>query len=64
MGRLTEKTEFWFNIRTNQVEVGPQSISLDRIGPFETAEAASNGPSLISQRARQLREEDERDWED
>lgn len=64
VGRLTDKPEFWFNVRTNQVEVGPQSISLDRIGPFESAEAAINGPNLIAEKARRLREEDQKKWED
>ncbi|MCB1274401.1 MAG: methionine aminopeptidase [Leucobacter sp.] len=51
--------EFWFNTRTHEVEVGPQSLSIDRIGPFETREQAEHGPEIVAERARRWAEEDE-----
>ena len=49
---------YWYNQKTGEVEVGPQSISLDRIGPFETLDEAKRAPELIAEKARRLREED------
>ncbi len=62
---MSEKPEFWFNIRTNAVESGPQSLSLYRVGPFETFETALLALETIESRARVIREEDEEedlDW--
>lgn len=50
--------EFWFNVRTHEVEVGPQSLSSDRIGPFETREQAAHGPEILAERARKWAEDD------
>jgi tyrosyl-tRNA synthetase len=36
------KEEYWFNTKTNEVEIGKQSLSLDRLGPFSTFEEAKN----------------------
>ena len=52
---------FWFNTRTNEVEEGPQSLSIDRLGPFSTREEAERALEIIAERARKIREEDERD---
>ncbi|MDG2497055.1 MAG: hypothetical protein P8M68_02600 [Aquiluna sp.] len=60
---MTDKPEFWFNTKSNQVEIGPQSLSLDRIGPFESSEEAKKGLEIVAQRARQLREEDQKEWD-
>lgn len=54
--------EYWFNTRTREVEVGPQSLSLDRIGPFETREEAEHGPEIVAERARRIRIEDDEDY--
>jgi hypothetical protein len=53
------KEEYWFNTKTKQVEVGKQSLSLDRLGPFGTFEEARDALEIISKRAQALREEDE-----
>lgn len=50
--------EYWFNIKTKTVEVGKQSLSLDRIGPFATYEEAARGEQIIADKAQELREED------
>ncbi len=54
--------EYWFNTRTHEVEEGPQGLSVDRIGPFETRKQAEHGPEIVAERARQIREEDEQDF--
>ncbi|UBH06027.1 hypothetical protein K8P10_001538 [Leucobacter sp. Psy1] len=52
---------YWYNTRTGQVEDGPQSLSVDRIGPFSTREEASRAPELVEERARKWAEEDARE---
>jgi len=61
---LSDKAEYWFNVKTQQVESGPQSLSLDRIGPFPDFDTAKAGPETIIARAKALREEDQKKWED
>lgn len=43
--------------------MGPQSLSLDRVGPFNTYEDAVRAEEIIAQRARKIAEEDSEDWE-
>jgi hypothetical protein len=57
-----EKDEYWFNTKTNEVEIGKQSLSLDRLGPFSTLEEAKNALEIVSRRAIALRQEDSEDW--
>ena len=52
---------YWYNTRTGQVEEGPQSLGIDRIGPFKTREEAENGPAKLQERAREWAEEDARE---
>lgn len=52
---------YWYNTRTGQVEDGPQSLSVDRIGPFSTREEASRAPEVVEERARKWAEEDARE---
>lgn len=58
------KEEYWFNTKTNQVEIGKQSLSLDRLGPFASFEEARDALAIIARRAQALRIEDEasKDW--
>lgn len=49
---------YWFNLKTKQVEEGPQSLSLDRLGPFDSYERAMRAEEIVKERARRLREED------
>lgn len=49
---------YWFNTRTREVEEGPQSLSVDRLGPFATREEAANAEEIIAERARKWAEED------
>lgn len=52
---------YWFNTRTRTVEEGKQSLSIDRVGPFETREEAERAPEIIAERARQWAEEEAAD---
>lgn len=50
---------YWFNTRTGEVEEGPQSLSIDRVGPFTTREEAARANEIIAERARAWRDEEE-----
>lgn len=56
---LTQGVGYWFNTTTNLVEYGPQSLSLERIGPFATEIEAERALDIVAERARKLREDDE-----
>jgi len=49
---------YWYNTQTGLVEEGPQSLSVDRIGPFKTREEAARAPQIVEERARAWREEE------
>ncbi len=51
-------TEYWYNERTGEVEEGPQSLAVYRIGPFDTPEEAARALEIVSERARKAREDD------
>lgn len=59
---IDDPTEtYWYNTRTGAVEEGPQSLSIDRLGPFKTREEAERAPEIVAERARRIREEDEQE---
>jgi len=51
------ETEYWYNDRTGEVEVGPQSLAIDRIGPFKTREEAERALEIVAERAAEWRAE-------
>jgi len=51
------ETEYWYNDRTGEVEVGPQSLAIDRIGPFRTREEAERALEIVAERAAEWRSE-------
>jgi len=51
------ETEYWYNDRTGEVEVGPQSLAVDRIGPFKTREEAERALEIVAERAAEWRAE-------
>lgn len=55
---LSEKPMFWFNLRTKQVERGLKSSSLDRIGPFHTADEAKNAEATVRTRSEEWKRQD------
>lgn len=56
--------KYWYNTRTNEVEYGLITAAPYRLGPFDTAEAASHALTTIDQRARAWATEEalEDDW--
>lgn len=55
------ETEYWFNTKTNQVEIGKQSIAVYRIGPFKTRADAEHALEILAAKSRAWREEQERE---
>lgn len=51
--------QYWFNLKTLKVEVGPQSISKNRVGPFKSKSEASNALSVLGERSESWRQEEE-----
>lgn len=43
--------KYWYNTNTGQVEHGYESPAVDRIGPFDTAEAAAGALDLLRARS-------------
>lgn len=60
---MAEKSqdEFWFNTRTGEVERGKQSIAMDRLGPFATADEAAHAKEKLVENAKRWAEEDARE---
>jgi cell division septation protein DedD len=58
---VDNETEYWFNSKTNQVEVGKQSIAVYRIGPFKTRTEAEQALAILAARSKAWREEQERE---
>lgn len=51
--------EFWFNLKTNQVEEGKQSIAVYRVGPFSTREEAQRALQILANKSKEWRDEEE-----
>lgn len=51
-------TEWWFNTKTQEVEEGPQSLWVDRLGPFATREDAARANEIVAERSREWAAED------
>lgn len=56
-----DEDKYWYNLTTGQVERGFESPSVDRAGPFDTAEDAARAPEVIAARSRAWAEEDAKD---
>jgi hypothetical protein len=63
-GLMADELKYWFNQKTRQVETGPKSLAVNRLGPFDTFEEASRAEQVIFERARKLREEDSKEWDE
>ena len=57
----SDSEKYWYNLETGEVEHGYVSPSVDRAGPFETAEEAARAPEIIRERSRAWAEEDRRE---
>lgn len=53
--------KYWYNLTSGEVEHGFVSPSVDRAGPFDTAEEAAAAPELIRRRAQAWADEDARE---
>jgi len=58
---VVQEKRFWFNTRTRQVEEGPKSLGLDRIGPFTSREEALRAEEIVRERGQKILAEDEED---
>jgi hypothetical protein len=54
-------TQWWYNNKTGEVEEGPQSLGVDRDGPFATREEALRAPQIAAERARAWAAEEDAD---
>lgn len=55
------ETEYWFNTKTNQVELGKQSFAIYRIGPFSSRTEAEQAIKIVAAKSKDWKEEDDRD---
>ncbi len=55
---VIDPVEYWYNDRTGEVEVGPQSLAVYRIGPFATREEAEHAIETVQGRAEAWNHED------
>lgn len=53
-------TDWYYNIRTGEVEEGKQSLASDVDGPFKSREEAARAPEIIAERSRKWAEEEKR----
>lgn len=51
-------TQYWYNMKTGEVEHGYQSPSVDRVGPFETPEQASHALERLRENSAKWAEEE------
>jgi len=58
---MTQQKRYWYNVNTGEVEDGPQSPSIERIGPFATRDEAAHALTTYEQRNQAWDEEDEDD---
>jgi hypothetical protein len=54
-------SEWWYNHKTGEVEEGPQSLSIDRDGPYASRADAERAPEIAKERSRAWAAEDEAD---
>ena len=54
-------TDWYYNIKTGEVEEGPQSLASDLDGPFKTREEAERAPEILAARSAKWAEEDAND---
>jgi len=55
------ETEYWFNTKTNQVEVGKQSFAVYRIGPFLTRKEAEQALQIVARKSQSWKEDEGED---
>lgn len=61
MALVDEPKEFWFNLKTGEVEVGKQVAALYRVGPFATFAEASKALEKLAERSASWKADEERE---
>jgi hypothetical protein len=56
--------DYWYNLRTGEVEVGKQSDWSELLGPYPTAEAAAQALETARARTQAWEDEERREHED
>jgi hypothetical protein len=56
---MADTPGWWFNNKTGDVEYGPQSLGMDRDGPFETEADAARAPEIARERSQAWAAEEE-----
>jgi len=59
-----ERTAWFYNVTTGEVEHGPQSLGRTLMGPYETREEAARALEAAAARTRTWDEEDRREGDD
>jgi hypothetical protein len=54
-------SQWWYNLRTHEVEEGMLSPAVDRAGPFDTREEAARAPEIMAERSRAWAAEEDAD---
>ena len=54
-------TQYWYNMKTGEVEKGYQSSVVDRVGPFATAEEAGHALEKLRANSAKWAEDDAAD---
>ncbi|MDQ1127231.1 hypothetical protein SAMN05216488_0835 [Microbacterium sp. LKL04] len=55
---MSDADKYWYNLKTGEVQQGFEAPSVDRAGPFDTAEEASRAPEIMRERSRAWAAED------
>ncbi len=57
----SDSEKYWYNLTTGAVEKGFESPSIERAGPFDTAEEAAKAPDVIRERSKAWADDDARE---
>ena len=55
------ESTYWYNMRSGEVEHGPEGPAIDRVGPFDTAEEAARAPEILRARSKAWEEDEARE---
>jgi hypothetical protein len=59
MSDTDAEKKWWYNNKTGEVEEGPQSLGVDRDGPYSSREEAARAPEIARERAAKWNSEDD-----
>ncbi|MDY6055546.1 SPOR domain-containing protein [Micrococcus sp.] len=61
---MSDTTEYWFNVRTHEVEVGAQSDWKELLGPYATRQEAQAALERVraNNEAADAQDEEDDDW--